>query len=91
MEIIKKVELNEEIRDREVRLLGEDGEALGIVDTRDALRMAEEKNRDLVKIAPGAKPPAPVASRSGSARKTAVRKCRSKVFRPSALIDAVIV
>ncbi len=49
--------INEEIRDKEVRLIGPDGEQLGIVDNRTAQNMAEEKNLDLVKIAPQAKPP----------------------------------
>ncbi len=49
--------INEQIKDREVRLIGENGEQLGIVSSRDALRMAEEAGLDLVKIAPTAKPP----------------------------------
>lgn len=49
--------INEQIRDREVRLIGEDGEQLGIVSSRDALKMAMEAELDLVKIAPTAKPP----------------------------------
>ena len=49
--------INEQIRDKEVRLIGEDGEQLGIVSSRDALIMAEEAGLDLVKIAPTAKPP----------------------------------
>ena len=49
--------INEEIRDREVRLIGENGEQLGIVSSREALEMAQQKELDLVKIAPQAKPP----------------------------------
>lgn len=49
--------INEEIRAREVRLVGEDGEQLGIISGRDAYRIAVEKNLDLVEIAPTAKPP----------------------------------
>ena len=49
--------INEQIRDKEVRLIGEDGEQLGIVQAKDALRMAQEAELDLVKIAPPAKPP----------------------------------
>ena len=49
--------INEQIRDREVRLVGENGEQLGIMSSRDALRMAREADLDLVKIAPRAKPP----------------------------------
>ncbi|CUX65759.1 MAG: translation initiation factor IF-3 [Lacrimispora sphenoides] len=49
--------INEQIRDKEVLLIGENGEKLGIMSTRDALQMAKEAELDLVKIAPTAKPP----------------------------------
>ena len=49
--------INEQIRDREVRLIGENGEQLGIMSPRDAMKLAEEAGVDLVKIAPTAKPP----------------------------------
>lgn len=49
--------MNEQIRDREVRVVGNDSEQLGIMSSRDALRLAAEKNLDLVKIAPTATPP----------------------------------
>lgn len=49
--------INDEIRAREVRLVGEEGEQLGIVTLRDALRIAGEHNRDLVEVAPTARPP----------------------------------
>ncbi|MBQ4187520.1 MAG: translation initiation factor IF-3 [Firmicutes bacterium] len=49
--------INEEIRDREVRLIDQDGTQLGIVATKDALNTAYEKNLDLVMIAPNSKPP----------------------------------
>lgn len=49
--------INEEIRDKEVRLIGADGEQLGVVENSVAQAMAEEKNLDLVKIAPQATPP----------------------------------
>ncbi len=49
--------INEEIRDKEVRVVDENGEQLGVLPTRQALAMAEEKELDLVKIAPQAKPP----------------------------------
>ena len=48
---------NEEIRDKEVRLIDENGQQLGVVSSREALSMAVEKNLDLVKIAPQSKPP----------------------------------
>ncbi len=49
--------INEQIRDREVRLVGEDGEQLGIMSAREALKIAAEADLDLVKIAPKAQPP----------------------------------
>jgi translation initiation factor IF-3 len=49
--------INEQIRDREVRVVGEDGEQLGIMSSKEAMDLAREKNLDLVKIAPQAKPP----------------------------------
>lgn len=48
---------NEQIRDKEVRLISNDGEQLGIMSARDAQKIADEKNLDLVKISPQAKPP----------------------------------
>ena len=55
--IISELMINEQIRDREIRLIGEDGEQLGIMSARDAMKLAREANLDLVKIAPTAKPP----------------------------------
>ena len=49
--------INEQIRDREVRVISEDGEQLGIMSSKDAMKLAKEANLDLVKIAPTAKPP----------------------------------
>ncbi len=49
--------INEQIRDREVRVIGAEGEQLGIMSAADAMRLAEEADLDLVKIAPNAKPP----------------------------------
>ncbi|MBS6951966.1 MAG: translation initiation factor IF-3 [Enterocloster asparagiformis] len=49
--------INEQIRDKEVRVVGENGEQLGIMPARDALKMAQDAELDLVKIAPTAKPP----------------------------------
>ena len=49
--------INEEIRDREVRLIDNNGEQLGVMPTRKALDLAEEAGLDLVKIVPNAKPP----------------------------------
>ena len=53
----KEIEINEAIRDREVRLIGADGSQLGVMSGREALRLAQEQDLDLVKIAPQAQPP----------------------------------
>ena len=50
--------INEQIRDKEVRLIGTDGEQLGIMSAKEAMKLAIEADLDLVKIAPGAQPPA---------------------------------
>ena len=50
-------ELNEEIRDKEIRLIGSDGEQLGIMAPAAALAIADEQGLDLVKISPQATPP----------------------------------
>ena len=44
--------INEQIRDREIRLIGEDGQQLGIMSSREAMKIAREAELDLVKIAP---------------------------------------
>ena len=54
---ISDLMINEQIRDREVRLIGADGEQMGIMSARDAQKHAMEAGLDLVKIAPTAKPP----------------------------------
>ncbi len=53
----QELQINEEIRDKEIRVIGADGAQLGIMSARDALNLAAEKNLDLVKIAPQATPP----------------------------------
>ena len=50
-------QLNEEIRDKELRVIGEDGAQLGIMSAEEANRIAEEAGLDLVKISPNAVPP----------------------------------
>ena len=54
---ISELMINEQIRDREVRVIGADGEQMGIMSSAEAMRIAEEAGLDLVKIAPTAKPP----------------------------------
>ena len=49
--------INEQIRDREVRLIGVDGQQLGIMSAREAYKLGQEAEMNLVKIAPTAKPP----------------------------------
>ena len=50
-------ELNEEINDKEIRLIGSEGEQLGIMPPAEALKIADEQGLDLVKISPQANPP----------------------------------
>ena len=57
MDINTDLMINEEIRDREVRLIDQNGEQLGVMMTRKAMELAEEAGFDLVKIVPNAKPP----------------------------------
>jgi len=53
----KKQEINEDIRASEVRVIDENGEMLGVMSTDDALKIAEERNLDLVNVSPNAEPP----------------------------------
>lgn len=54
---ITELMINEQVRDKEVRLIDENGAQLGIVSSREAQKLADERKLDLVKIAPTAKPP----------------------------------
>lgn len=49
--------INEQIKDKEVRVIGDDGEQLGIMSAREAQAIADDRSLDLVKISPTAKPP----------------------------------
>ena len=49
--------MNGQIRDKEIRLIGENGEQLGIMSSKEALQKAEDAGLDLIKIAPKANPP----------------------------------
>lgn len=49
--------INGQIRDKEVRVISEDGEQLGVMSSKDAMKLAKEAELDLVKIAPKAQPP----------------------------------
>ena len=55
--IISDLMINGQIRDKEVRVISEDGEQLGIMSSKDAMKLAREAELDLVKIAPKAQPP----------------------------------
>ena len=55
--IISEVMINEQIRDKEVRVISESGEQLGVMTSKEAMKLAEEAGVDLIKIAPTAKPP----------------------------------
>ncbi len=54
---VKDLPINEEIRDKELRVVDTDGSQLGIMSSKDAFKMATDKGLDLVKIAPQATPP----------------------------------
>lgn len=54
---IKNININEKIKSKEVRLIDETGKQLGIVQTFDAIRMARERDLDLVEVSPKATPP----------------------------------
>ncbi len=55
--IISSQKINEQIREREIRLIGSHGEQLGIMSSAEAMKIAEDEELDLVMVAPGAKPP----------------------------------
>ncbi len=55
--ISKENKINEEIRDKELRVIDENGEMIGIISREEALALAEERKLDLVNISPNAKPP----------------------------------
>ena len=66
--------INEQIRDKEVRVVSESGEQLGIMSFKDAMKLAREAELDLVKIAPNAKPPVCKIIDYGKYRYEMVRK-----------------
>lgn len=60
MEVItisKELRVNEQIRCREIRVIDEQGSQIGVMNPRDAMKLADEKGLDLVEVSPGAKPP----------------------------------
>lgn len=54
---IKELQINEEIRDKEIRLIDDQGEQVGIVSAKQAMDLAFQRKLDLVKVAPNARPP----------------------------------
>lgn len=54
---MKELQINEQIRDREIRVISDSGEQLGLMSAKEAIKVAEERNLDLVKIAPNSTPP----------------------------------
>ena len=54
---INNLFINEQIRDKEVRVIGEAGNMIGVMSTKEALAMAQDAGLDLIKIAPTATPP----------------------------------
>ena len=68
------IEINEQIRDREVRVIGAEGEQLGIMSSKDAYMMPKEKDLDLIKIAPTATPPVVKIADFGKYRYEMMRK-----------------
>ena len=54
---ISELMINERIRDKEIRVIGEEGQQLGVMSPKDAMKLAREAEVDLVKVAPSAKPP----------------------------------
>ena len=66
--------INEQIRDKEVRLIGSNGEMIGVMSAKDAMKLAREAELDLVKIAPNAQPPVCKIVDYGKYRYEQVRK-----------------
>ncbi|MDD4089277.1 MAG: translation initiation factor IF-3, partial [Tissierellia bacterium] len=54
---MKELQINEQIREKEVRVIDSDGSQLGIISTKEALKIAESKKLDLVNVSPNAEPP----------------------------------
>ena len=57
MEISKELRINEEIRTKEIRLIDNEGEQLGVMSPREAVKIAQERGLDVVEVAPYAVPP----------------------------------
>ena len=73
--------INGQIRDKEVRVIGEDGEQKGVMPIKEAMRLAQEAELDLVKIAPKAQPPVCKIIDYGKYRYELARKKRRRESR----------
>ncbi|MDD6283036.1 translation initiation factor IF-3 [Oribacterium sp. HCP28S3_H8] len=69
-----EIEINEQIRDKEVRVIGQDGEQLGIMSSKDAYMLARNADLDLIKIAATATPPVVKIADFGKYRYEMIRK-----------------
>lgn len=76
VQIISELMINEQIRDKEVRVIGQDGEQLGIMSAKEAYLKARDADLDLVKVAPGAKPPVCKIINYGKYRYEQARKAK---------------
>ena len=74
---INELMINEQVRDREVRVISSDGEQLGIMSSKEAMKLAREAELDLVKIAPNAKPP---VCKSLPVKRRKLRKSRRRLM-----------
>ncbi|MDO5718402.1 MAG: translation initiation factor IF-3 [Tissierellia bacterium] len=82
---IKELQVNEDIRVKEVRLIGADGEQIGIISTKKALDMARDKRLDLVNVAPNAKPPVCKIIDYGKYKYEAIKKAKEAKKRQSVI------
>ena len=76
--IAKEMIINDRIRAQEVRLIGRDGEQIGVISKQEALRIAEEAELDLVLVSPNAKPPVARVMDYGKYRYQQQRKAREQ-------------
>lgn len=79
----QELQINEEIRDKEILVIDADGTKLGVLSARDAQEMAFNKNLDLVKIAPQATPPCAVSwtTESFALNSRSVKRKQEKIRR----------
>ena len=83
--------MNEQIRVRQVRLIGADGEQVGIVDTRDALKRAREEDLDLVLVGEAAQPPVAKLLDYGRYRRFADFLAEQGLIDPPPPVDSYVI